>query len=167
MAAGLASADLLAPLGYALPIYPVTGYSITFEHQEDFAPSVGAVSLADKIAWAGFGPGVVRFTGFADIGPRGSDALTAQRFAALERFALRMVPVLSNYQPERWVGQRPMTPDGMPVLGRSRHANLLFNCGHGAMGWTMASGCAQIICDLIAGRTPAIDCHAYRWERFA
>jgi len=66
----------------------------------------------------------------------------------------------------RWVGQRPMTLDGIPILGRSRHANLLFNCGRGAMGWTMASGCAQIICDLIAARTPAIDCRAYRWDRF-
>jgi D-amino-acid dehydrogenase len=165
--AGLASAALLAPLGYALPIYPVTGYSMTFAHQEDFMPTVGAVSLADKIAWAGFGPGVVRFTGFADIGPRGSDALTEKRFAALHAFALRIYPRLRRYEPQRWVGQRPMTPDGIPILGHSRHANLLLNCGHGAMGWTMASGCAQIIRDLIAGDAPALDCHAYRWDRFA
>ncbi|WP_432240948.1 FAD-dependent oxidoreductase [Herbaspirillum robiniae] len=167
MAAGLASASLLKPLGYDLPIYPVTGYSITFHHEEDFEPAVGAVSLADKIAWAGFGRGVVRFTGFADIGPRGSEALGEKRFAALESFARRIYPQLTHCRPQRWIGQRPMTPDGIPVLGASRHANLLLNCGHGAMGWTMAGGCAQIVCDLVAGRAPAIDCAPYRWNRFS
>jgi D-amino-acid dehydrogenase len=166
MTAGLASADLLAPLGYALPIYPVTGYSITFRHQEDFEPALGAVSLADKIAWAGFGRGVVRFTGFADIGPQGSEALTVKRFAALEKFGRSIYPRLQKYTPERWVGQRPMTPDGIPLLGGSRHANLLLNCGHGAMGWTMSAGCARIIADLVDGAEPEIECRAYRWDRF-
>src|SRR5450830_1740517 len=103
VAAGLASGNLLASLGYRLPIYPVTGYSMTFQHQENFAPSVGAVSLADKIAWAGFGQGVVRFTGFADIGPRGSEALTAKRFSALQNFAVSIYPVLKTYAPQRWI----------------------------------------------------------------
>lgn len=166
LAAGLASAQLARPLGYRLPIYPVTGYSITFRHQEDIAPAVAAVSLADKIAWAGFGPGVIRFTGFADIGPQGSAALSEKRFAALEQFARSMFAPLARVEPQRWIGQRPMTPDGIPLLGRSAHANLLLNCGHGAMGWTMASGCAQIISALVAGRSPAIDCTPYRWNRF-
>jgi D-amino-acid dehydrogenase len=59
-----------------------------------------------------------------------------------------------------------MTPDGIPILGPGRHRNLLFNCGHGAMGWTMASGSAQIVTDLAAARGTGIDWTAYRWDRF-
>jgi D-amino-acid dehydrogenase len=52
---------------------------------------------------------------------------------------------------------RPMTPDGRPVVGRSRYENLLFNTGHGHLGWTMACGTARIVSDVIAGRRPEID----------
>ena len=56
-----------------------------------------------------------------------------------------------------------MTPDGPPVLGYGRHGNLLFNVGHGHMGWTMACGTARIVADLLAGRRPELDLKA--WAR--
>ena len=34
--------------------------------------------------------------------------------------------------------------------------NLILNCGHGHVGWTMSHGSARIAADLIAGRAPAI-----------
>jgi D-amino-acid dehydrogenase len=49
-----------------------------------------------------------------------------------------------------------MTPEGTPIIGRSRYRNLYFNTGKGHMGWTMSHGSARITADLIAGRTPAI-----------
>jgi serine/threonine-protein kinase len=52
---------------------------------------------------------------------------------------------------------RPMTPDGRPVVGIGRYDNLVYNCGHGHMGWTMACGTARIVSDVVAGRTPEID----------
>src|SRR3989442_1593077 len=52
---------------------------------------------------------------------------------------------------------RPMTPDGPPILGLGRHRNLVFNCGHGHMGWTMACGTARIVADLMTGRMPEVD----------
>ena len=52
---------------------------------------------------------------------------------------------------------RPMTPDGPPILGLGRHRNLFFNCGHGHMGWTMACGTARIVADLMTGRMPELD----------
>lgn len=50
-----------------------------------------------------------------------------------------------------------MTLDGLPFPGACRHSNMWLNCGHGAMGWTMACGSAQIIADLVSKRRPAID----------
>jgi D-amino-acid dehydrogenase len=49
-----------------------------------------------------------------------------------------------------------MTPDNLPVLGCRKHRNLIFNTGHGHIGWTMSHGTARITADLIAGRAPAV-----------
>ncbi|RLK33613.1 FAD-dependent oxidoreductase [Cupriavidus plantarum] len=165
VAAGLSSRQLLASLGDSLPIFPVTGYSISYRGERAARPSVGAVSIPHKIAWAAFGEEAVRFTGFADIGVPGP-AKIAARFRALEAFAHDVYPEIRGDAPAQWVGQRPMTPDNLPFLGASRHANLWLNCGHGAMGWTMACGSARIVSDLILGREPAIDLEAFRWDRY-
>jgi D-amino-acid dehydrogenase len=168
LASGVQSARLAKSLGYRLPIYPVTGYSITYEHPHDFGsqPRVGAVSVPHKIAWASFG-NRVRFTGYADIGIPRSEARMNARFEALERFAQSIYPSARGITPQqRWAGQRPMTPDGLPIIGSSRHGNLYFNCGHGAMGWTMACGSAQLLRDAITGQQSSIDSRAYGWSRF-
>jgi D-amino-acid dehydrogenase len=164
VAAGLASRELLAGLGYRLPIHPVSGYSLTYSDVPRLHPRVGAVSIAHKVAWASFGERL-RFTGFADVGTP-SPRRQRQRFRALEDFATAVCPPLAQARPERWVGQRPMTPDNLPFLGASRHEGLFLNCGHGAMGWTMACGSARVMADLIGGRGPGLDLAPYRWDRF-
>ncbi|WP_409300960.1 FAD-dependent oxidoreductase [Pseudomonas sp. KCJK8993] len=164
VAAGLASAPLLAPLGLRLPIHPVTGYSLSYPLGRIPRPSVGAVSIPHKVAWAAFGQ-TLRFTGFADVGQPGPGKIQ-QRFAALQRFAEQVCPQLQGVTATQWLGQRPMTPDNLPFLGTCQVRNLLLNCGHGAMGWTMACGSARIVSDLVAGRQPAIDLAPYRWDRY-
>ena len=66
-----------------------------------------------------------------------------------------------------WTGLRPMTPDGTPILGKSRIDNLFVNSGHGTLGWTMACGSARVISDLISGTTPDIDTADLGPERYA
>jgi D-amino-acid dehydrogenase len=56
-----------------------------------------------------------------------------------------------------WSGLRPMTPDGTPVIGPTRIAGLFLNTGHGTLGWTMSSGSARIIADLVGGKRPNIE----------
>jgi D-amino-acid dehydrogenase len=70
----------------------------------------------------------------------------------------KLFPDGANYErPSYWAGLRPMTPEGTPIFGRGRYRNMLFNTGHGHMGWTMSAGSARIAADLLAGRPPAID----------
>jgi D-amino-acid dehydrogenase len=49
-----------------------------------------------------------------------------------------------------------MTPDGTPVVGRTRYDNLYLNTGHGTLGWTMACGSGRLLADLMSSRQPAI-----------
>ncbi|KRD26493.1 MAG: FAD-dependent oxidoreductase [Pseudomonadota bacterium] len=165
MAAGLSSRDLLSPLGHELPIHPVSGYSVTYRVKGSKRPRVGAVSIPHKVAWAAFGDETVRFTGYADIGIPG-ESRARRRFEALERFAAEVFPELAALQPARWIGQRPMTPDNVPFLGAALQRNLWLNCGHGAMGWTMACGSARAVADLVLGRPAAIELAPYSWGRY-
>ena len=49
-----------------------------------------------------------------------------------------------------------MTPDGTPVIGPTRYANLFLNTGHGTLGWTMACGSGRAVADAVLGKTPEI-----------
>ncbi|MEP6790775.1 MAG: FAD-dependent oxidoreductase, partial [Ramlibacter sp.] len=39
-------------------------------------------------------------------------------------------------------GLRPATPTALPIVRQSRVANAFLNVGHGALGFTLAAGCA-------------------------
>lgn len=56
-----------------------------------------------------------------------------------------------------WIGLRPMTPDGTPIIGATQIPNLFLNTGHGTLGWTMACGSGHVIADIIAGKRAAIE----------
>jgi D-amino-acid dehydrogenase len=69
--------------------------------------------------------------------------------------------------PEVWVGRRPMTPDGPPVLGETPVPGLLLNIGHGSTGWAMSMGSARVIADLACERLPEIDLEGLTLARYA
>ena len=65
-----------------------------------------------------------------------------------------------------WCGLRPLTPDGMPIIGRSPLANLFLNTGHGPLGWSMACGSGKAVADIITGVATDIDMTAFALSRF-
>lgn len=65
-----------------------------------------------------------------------------------------------------WTGLRPMSADGVPVLGPTPIENLYINTGHGHLGWTMACGSGQLLADLITGQGSALNVSEYHLERF-
>lgn len=68
---------------------------------------------------------------------------------------------------DRWMGHRPSTPDGLPVIGFSRRSrDVLYAFGHGHAGPSMAPSTARIVADLAEGSTPGIDPAPYSSRRF-
>ena len=66
-----------------------------------------------------------------------------------------------------WMGNRPATPDSLPVLGASvLHGNVWYGFGHGHLGLTAGPASGRHIADLAAGRPPAIDMAPYSIGRF-
>ncbi|HZU19824.1 MAG TPA: D-amino acid dehydrogenase [Gaiellaceae bacterium] len=164
LAAGVGSTALARTIGVKLPIYPAKGYSITFPLTGGPAPVVGGVDEAPLVAWSRLGDrlrmtSTAEFAGYDRTAPETS-------FAGILRVARELFPEAADYERgERRACLRPMTPDGPPVLGTGRYANLYFNTGHGHMGWTMACGSSRAVADLIQGRRPELDLAGteYRW----
>ncbi|MCA1977701.1 MAG: FAD-dependent oxidoreductase, partial [Thiobacillus sp.] len=80
--------------------------------------------------------------------------------------AAQLLPALAGAQPVRhWAGLRPGAPDNIPLIGRHPDFdNVYINAGHYRYGVTMAPASAELLADLIEGKTPALDPAPYRWE---
>lgn len=81
------------------------------------------------------------------------------------RDLFRKIPESAISGAERWSGLRPMTPDGPPLIGRTKYENLVVNTGHGTLGWTMSCGAAKVAADLLVGRRPDVDITAFQPTR--
>ncbi|SDQ90521.1 D-amino-acid dehydrogenase [Rhizobiales bacterium GAS191] len=154
---GVFSPFLSRQLGVSLPIYPIKGYSVTLPLDgHNNPPRIGGVDEDNLVAYARFGDRI-RATATAEFA--GYDkSHKPEDFSYMLGVMRKLFPDGANYErPSYWAGLRPMTPEGTPIFGRGRYRNMMFNTGHGHMGWTMSAGSARIAADLIGGRKPAID----------
>lgn len=157
---------LLRPLGLNLPVYPLKGYSITVPVSEpDAVPRMAVMDEHYKIMISRLGDRI-RAAGMAELTGYGL-SLDPARQALLTRVVRELFPHgLDWSRVEFWAGLRPMTPDGPPILGRTRWGNLFLNSGHGSNGWTQSCGTSKIVADIVSGRTPEIDLDGLTAERF-
>ncbi|MBX9700756.1 MAG: D-amino acid dehydrogenase, partial [Acetobacteraceae bacterium] len=157
VAMGSYSTALLRPLGVALPVYPVKGYSLTLPVTEEAAAPVSTVmDETYKVAITRLGDRI-RVGGTAELAGF-SLALRTPRRATLAHSVGDLFPRGGDLGAAQfWTGLRPMTPDGTPVIGPTRYRNLFLNTGHGTLGWTMACGSGRLLADLVTGRAPEIE----------
>ncbi len=153
---GVYSPHLARPLGHDLPIYPVKGYAITAPVAgHNNPPSIGGVDEETLVAYAPYGDRI-RVTATAEFSGYGCEH-RPEDFTTMLATMTALFPDGAEWsKAEYWAGLRPMTPEGTPILGRSRMSNLWFNTGQGHMGWTMSHGAARITADLIGGKPPGI-----------
>jgi D-amino-acid dehydrogenase len=169
VAAGAFSAPLLKPLRLSLPVHPVKGYSLSVPLGSwDPSPQIGVVDDSLHAAATPIGP-VLRVAGTAEFA--GFDTrIEEQRIENLRRLVDAVYPHASRAAREptaiAWAGLRPMSADGVPVIGRSAIGNLYVNCGHGHLGWTMAAGASRLLADIVLAQPATLAPDDYCWERF-
>ena len=166
LALGSYSPGVARSAGVSLPVYPVKGYSLTVPIGDHAgAPRLPGVDEAHLVAFARMGDRL-RLTATADFA--GYDTRHAPAdFAVMMGVARELFPEGGDYaHPAYWSCLRPMTPDGPPIIGATRIANLWLNTGQGHMGWTMACGSARILAELIAGRPSPVPLDGMTLDRF-
>ena len=167
MAAGSYSPLLLKKIGIKVPIRPAKGYSITFEQPRLDPPFQQPVADDDFHAVVVPLGNVIRVAGTAEF--TGYDlALTEARIQNLVALVNQVLPAggFERSQAKPWCGLRPMSVDGVPIIGPTPIGNLWLNTGHGHLGWTMAAGSGQLLSDLMTGGSPGVDPDDYALARF-
>ena len=84
------------------------------------------------------------------------------------RDAVGLFPQLREVRPvERWAGMIDVTPDEIPVLGPVDGIPGLFVAtGFSGHGFGIGPAAGYVIAQLVAGETPIVDLHPFRFARF-
>ena len=157
LSAGVHSPRIARSVGVRLPIAPAKGYSATFPIKRNGGPQmrVGAVDEELLVAWCRIGDRLrmtssAEFTGY-------ETSYKEHDLRLIRKPAGDLLPDAAEYDSGTYRAcNRPMTPDGPPILGPAGHDNFYINSGHGHMGFTMACGSSRIVADLIDGKKPEI-----------
>jgi glycine oxidase len=95
-------------------------------------------------------------------------SLTAGGIAWLLNRAMRVVPRLGDCPiVEMWTGFRPLSKDGLPLIGRGGIEGLYVLTGHGPSGIAPLPGSIALLMAIIDGQAPPVPAEAFDPGRFA
>ena len=142
---GVGSNALLRQLNIHLPIASMKGYSVTVPAAKQ-CPDVSVTHTDKKTVYCKLGDRL-RIAGFADFSSASKASDIQVKTDELLHNARAYLPHAGDYDRvlDRWCGERPVTPDSLPIVGKSGIENLYFNVGHGMLGWTYSSGTADLL----------------------
>lgn len=154
-------------LGINILLQAGKGYSITYKN---FAPQLTypAILVDHRVVTTPIGNDL-RLAGTMEINRPGSPVML-KRVAAIVTSVKKYYPDLnlpfSEDQPI-WSGLRPVSPDGLPYIGRhSTCENLLIAGGHAMLGLSLATGTGKLIQELTDRLPCSIPLNAFTVERF-
>jgi D-amino-acid dehydrogenase len=150
VAAGASSPPLLGRLGVSLPLVGARGYSFTFAGN-GLRPRHALYLAEAKVGISAYEDSV-RVAGVFELG-HSSERLNRRR---LRTMLATMEPYFEDWRPVEetalleWVGLRPMTADGLPMIGRAPALeNVYVATGHGMLGVTLAPATAALLAPLV------------------
>jgi len=141
-------------IGDRLPIYPVKGYSITInldnEKSSNHSPSVSLLDDEAKIVSSRF-HNSLRVAGTAEITGDNWD-IRRDRIEPLLKWVRENFPLVDTRDYKSWACLRPMTPNMMPIVRQSKkEPSVFYHVGHGHLGWTLSPATAKQLTKIIKG----------------
>ena len=168
LAGGSWSPAMLAGLGMRLPMQAGKGYSLTIE-QPRYQLTKSLILTERRVAVTPMG-NMLRFGGTMEISGH-NDRVRPERIEQIITAALDYFP---DFNPQDfagikpWFGYRPVSPDGLPYIGRfNRQSNLTAACGHAMLGLTLAPVTGLLVAEILTGRKPSVDLSMVNPNRYA
>lgn len=168
IAAGIRSKSLARAVGDAIPLESERGYHAVvknppFELTSPIMPSDGR--MANTSTSGGF-----RVSGQVELASVDAEA-DWERVEVLLRHARKTYPALApreTLEIETWLGHRPSTPDGRPVIAPSTaSSDVVHAFGHGHIGLASGPKTGALVADIVAGRPPRVDIAPFAPSRFS
>lgn len=157
LAAGAWSPIIVSDLNLKLHIQPAKGYSITVK-RPNTCPSIPLVLSEARVAVTPLGS-VLRFAGTLELA--GFDlSINRRRVQAIVRAVRDYLQINPDELElvEIWRGLRPCTPDGLPIIGRSKSfENLIIATGHGTLGISLGPITGKLVAQIACEEKPPLD----------
>jgi D-amino-acid dehydrogenase len=164
IAAGAWSGYLAETLGDRVLLQSERGYNTTVAvsatrvwHELIFAEHKFVITPLEEGLRIG---GAAEFAGFKSL----PNFKRSRALLSLARQAMPKIPLEGGTV---WMGNRPATPDSLPVIGASGDAqNVYYAFGHGHLGLTQAASTARLIEELVLGQATSVDLGPFSAKRF-
>lgn len=165
LAAGAWTGRVAGLLGERVPMMAGRGLSVTVDRPVT-GPRRPLLLGEDHVAVGAMGE-QLRLSGWFQLNQFDTHATPERlrRLEALARRRLHLDPTLRVRQ--RWAGLRPVTPDGVPIIGpSSRWSNVTIAAGHSMVGLTLGSGTGRLVAQLVCGEVPSVPVDRFAAGRF-
>lgn len=165
LAAGSWTSLLSKKLGLKLLLQAGKGYRINSCQNTNI--TVPAILTEAKVAVTPM-HGFTRFAGTMEIAGI-NHAIKKERVEAIARAVTRYYPDITLTSEEKnqvSCGLRPLSPDGLPYIGKSLKCNnLTIATGHAMMGWSMGPATGKLVSKLISNKKPSINLEMFHPDR--
>lgn len=154
-------------MGIKLLLQPGKGYSHTYEHVEKniHYPAILVDGRCAITPWKH----QLRIGGTMELSGINNNVLV-KRMQGIYDSAMNFYPGLKiDFPPvdKIWNGLRPVTPDGLPYIGRvTNFENVVFAGGHAMLGISEGTGTGKLVTEIIQRRSTSIDISAFKPQRF-
>ncbi|WP_047414572.1 FAD-binding oxidoreductase [Cellulophaga sp. Hel_I_12] len=165
LAAGSWSGELAKKLKLNIALQAGKGYSINVERPTGI--TIPAILMESSMAVTPM-QGFTRFAGTMEFSGINT-IVRKERVHSIANGAKKFYPEFEITQEERnaaKTGLRPVSPDGLPYIGKSSaYDNLTFATGHAMMGWSLGPATGKLVAEIIDGKKTSMDISAFHPDR--
>lgn len=154
-------------MGIKLLLQPGKGYSYTYDHVEKNI-HYPAILIEGRCAMTPWGH-QLRIGGTMEISGI-NEKILQKRMKGIYDSVKDFYPGLQIDLPladKIWHGLRPVTPDGLPYIGRpDKLQNVVIAGGHAMMGVSLSPGTGKLVSEIVQRKNTTIDISAFKVVRF-
>ena len=141
--------DLARPFGVKTPVQAGRGYSFTVPMET--VPTGPVYFPAQRVACTPVGDRL-RVAGMMEFRPADANLDTRRIDAIVEAARPLLQGADLDSRQDEWVGARPCTPDGLPLIGPTRSERVFVAGGHGMWGITLGPVTGRLLAETITTR---------------
>ncbi|MCB1275113.1 FAD-dependent oxidoreductase [Prosthecobacter sp.] len=168
LCSGVWSAQLAKELGLKIPMQAGKGYSLTLANPKQL-PELCSICTEARLAVTPM-DGALRVGGTMEMAGI-DESITQRRVRGITRAFPQFFPAFEEKdfaEVKPWSGLRPVSPDGMPYIGKTkRWKNLTVATGHAMMGLSLAPATGKIVAELLTREKSPVALDLMSPDRFA